>query len=312
MRKLNNCGPVLFLACLVAFAPRPVLGNVRGDLASSISQAMASAETETALTVPAELLAADPAQALTELAPFQADTTDVTRHLAYGLVARVGRLTRDPQIRQEVTARLLVGASDSSPLVSQHAQAELLAFSEADFSLRSKDLILDLLRGKAPGPRLIRLAGVAGLRNALPRLKELTVEQPDAAQGGKWYGRAGWAARLARARLGLLDDLRTVIQTVEQEQDPIIRVTILLRDLVFTQKPPALLVVRRHLNENETLPRAKESSPGTSYAQYAMDALAEGLPDFPVDRKYIGGYSTEEIRNARRWLEERFNQERNR
>jgi len=211
-----------------------------------------------------------------------------------------------------ITEKLLLACNDLSPLVSGYAAERLRSFEQDDFAPRARALLRPMLAGDPKDPNfwhLILVAGIAQIREEIPHLGTLLfdelVEKANL-DGRVSYGRVGWAARLARARMGVEEDVARAIQVVEAESDPVVRVTKLLRDLAYIQHPAAFAAIAKYLESDERLPQVKETAPGTQYAQYAMEVLAESVPDFPVPKKGQGAYSQEDVLQARDWMTRHF------
>jgi len=61
-------------------------------------------------------------------------------------------------------------------------------------------------------------------------------------------------------------------------------------------------VLQKYLFSTQRLPAQKPTAPGTLYAQYAADLLAQMLEGFPVASVGPGGYGDEDIERCRRWM----------
>jgi hypothetical protein len=252
----------------------------------------------------ATLRRADPKVVLKTTAPYEKDPSPEVRHLAYTLTWEAGR-RGDAAVRQQALERQLDAVADPSPLVSQHAAKRVLDFPADAFTDKSKAALRTRLAEPAPRREIVLAAGLAGLRDELPRLEALLIDESAYERGphsGRWYGTSGWAARLARARLGVDADTARAIELVEAEPDVVTRVTLLLKDLGYTRQPAALTKVREYLDSDERLPSTKPTAPGTPYAQYAIDVLAQYVDDFPVGRREPGLYSENQITAARDWM----------
>jgi len=262
-------------------------------------------------TIPGSVLAAQPEVALRELRLYEQDPSPRVRWQVYAHYWSLGVSTDRRDIRRAVTEKLLLATDD-------FAAERLLSFEEEDFGPRARILLRQML---APDPKettkdattywhLVLVAGIAQMREEIPHLGTFLFDElaPRANAGARMsYGRVGWAARLARARMGVEEDVARAIEVVEAESDPGYRVTSLLRRLGYIRHPAAFAAIAKYLESEERLPRVKDNVPGAEFAQYAMEVLAESVPDFPVPRKYLA-YTQEDIQQARVWMDSRFKQ----
>lgn len=65
----------------------------------------------------------------------------------------------------------------------------------------------------------------------------------------------------------------------------------------------AYAYIAKFLNSHDRMPPVKKQDVGIAYTQYALDILASNIDDFPVTRKFIGGYSATDIATAQKWSE---------
>ncbi|MFH0980927.1 MAG: hypothetical protein V2A79_05250 [Planctomycetota bacterium] len=306
---MKRIWPTAFLLVFLSVGAAAAKQSTSADLSVLLADVFARVEDgRPPGAIPDEMLTRNPQEVLGLLRSYERSPSARVREQAYTLGWRVGRASNDATVRREVAARLVSGCGDPEALVWQHACQHLLSFEETDFSPAAKENIQRLFHEDPPKPAVVRLVGVAGLREELPRIGALVSDKAahdSSAQSGRWYGTVSWAARLARARLGFQEDVPHILRLVESEKDPVIRVTVLLHDLAYTRQPAAIEVVRQYLDSEESLPRVKETALGTKYAQYAIDILAEQLPDCPVLKKYVGAYTEAEVVQAREWMRNR-------
>ena len=308
-----KCVRVWTLVAGVLLTTAPAVGaDERQELAAALTDLFAEVDREGTLPeVPVERLVADPQEALSLLDPYCKNASPAVRCHANGLVWQVGTASADRQIRQAATERLVSALEDPHELVWQQAAGELESFESVDFSRPARETLGRLLREEPPRRDVVRVVGVAAVLVERPRLRELLIDESQYERGehvGRWYGTVSWAARLALARMGDQEALRRVIELVEAEKDDIIRVTLLSRDLGYTRQPAALEVLGKHLESNKRLSPVRERGPGTLYAQYALDVIAENFADCPVDQKYPGAYTSTETTQALVWLRSRGRQ----
>jgi hypothetical protein len=136
-----------------------------------------------------------------------------------------------------------------------------------------------------------------------PRVEALRGDEAVEAErgSGSWYGTLAWAAKLASARLGSMEDARSCVQRIQAERDEVVRVTVLLWHLVYVDQPESRRALREYVDSDAMLPRLKPAAPGTLHAQYAVHVLAQCVGGFPVTAKFVGGYTDDDIRTARVW-----------
>lgn len=284
-----------------AQAPQPDLADRMSDMFRKRQ------EREPVDSIPGKVLAEQPERSLDLLAPYERHDSARIRRVAYAHCFSLGVSTTDPEIRREVTLRLVHACADSDGLVWQHAAKWLRSFEEHDFMEDSKVLLHKLLMDDPPRRDIVLVVGVAEMREDLPRLKLLLVDEPVAWKSGP--GSVSWSARLARARMGSQEDVRRAIELVKLEKDPIIRVGKLLRALAYTRQPVALEYIATFLDSDGRFPPLKKNDPGILYAQYAMDALARYVPSFPAKTDNIGVHTQADIIRAREWMKSRSSRE---
>ena len=306
----KNIGRLCGVVTLSLAASDTLAQEQRDDLAMALDVAVVQVRQGEAGAVSADILSADSKRVLDLLRRYEGDRSANVRHFAYSLGWQIAQSDRNPDIRKTVTARLIHALTDSDPLVWQHASKNLLTFGREDFAGLSKAGLQQLLAQKNPRREVVRIAGVADLREELPRLKNLLIDEvafQAREHSGRWYGTVGWAARLSRARMGVKEDIVRTIELIEAETDDVVRVTVLLSDLGYIGQPEAITVLGKYLQEEKRLPAYKRGTPGTKYAQYALDVLTDSVAEFPVGRKYVGGYTNEDIAVARSWVRKRGN-----
>lgn len=254
------------------------------------------------------LVAENPESAVEELNTFVEHPDPEVRWLALKLMSIAATTSSNSSMQHDITRVLVEALHDESPLVSQHAAADLLRFDATDFTVESRARIGDLLR-EAPTPSTIRVAGVAEVPGIASELERFIDERRESESAGtpSRYGSVDWAARLARARLGSEADAELVVAAIRNERDEVLRVAGLLDDLAYTRSPMGMEVLLGYLDSTERLPQYSTAAPGTQVCQYALAAVAPMFDDFPVPLREPGAYSGTEIRAARRWLRDRVN-----
>jgi len=257
----------------------------------------------------AELQTVDPQLLLSLLEPYEKDPVWMVRRLAYLYEVRLARLQPRPEVRQEVVKRLIEGLITGR---SKQATKWLLSFKAEDFSDATKEMIREALAqadiDKVGGAPSIWLCGVANMKDQLPRLKKLLINEvayssdPNMRHFPKWYYTSGWAARLARARIGVKEDIQKCIELVEKEAESNDRHFMLLHDIGYIRQPAAINYLRQYLESDKRLPSVRAGTPGEPVSNYVMSILAESLRNYPVKRKEARNYTEQEIDRCRKWM----------
>jgi len=234
------------------------------------------------------------------LEQYRNDTSDRVRWEAYTLLWLVGERSDTLTKRQEIVYKLLEGLNDEEDVVRSSIAEWLHSFKANDFSDMSKQLLhnkLSAFSGEAHTnghlqKSIILLVGVAEMKSELPRLEKLLIDETtvDPNTGQRyWWATLSWAARKARARMGVKEDIERCIELVESESDITERITRLIRkDLQYVRQPEVVEYLREYLESEEELPplRPKGSTEplgrGVAFSQYAAATLAEMLVGFPV------------------------------
>jgi hypothetical protein len=251
----------------------------------------------------------DPQMILELLKKYYEDPSDRVRHEAILLARRIAKQKPDPGIRQEVLTRLINGLSDPSPLVHQYAGEFLLDFKSDEFTQAHKSVIKHLLNKEKPTHDLLLIVGVAGMKDETARLEKLLIDETKYETGnhvGKWYGTVGWAARLARARMGNKADIDRAIKVVESETDPDSRI-FLLKYLAYIRQPEVIEILKKYLDSDEATPKRSIDVLQMPYAQIGIDLLADSIVNFPVTKREAGLYSKSDIELARKWMRNKEN-----
>lgn len=228
------------------------------------------------------------------------------RHHAAMLVQRAAIKSTDANLRSNVTNQLIDLLDDLEALVWQHAAKGLNTFKANDFDEAADNKLRRMLRRPDPRREVVRLVGLADLKNQMPRLRTLLIDERQyetPTSVGKWYGTVSWNARLALARMGDADAIDWVVSLVEGEPNDVIRVTVLSRDLGYVGQPKTLAALGRILNSNERLSPTKVGRKGMPVWQYAIDVLADTVDGFPVGHESPGSYTLDELTQAKNWMQ---------
>ncbi|MCP4475710.1 MAG: hypothetical protein GY821_14320, partial [Gammaproteobacteria bacterium] len=158
-----------------------------------------------------------PRDFLERLKTYEVDASPKIRHRAHNLIRKIGVMfDEDPEIRQEVVARLVAGLRDPDKYNARRAAEYLLDegdidFIEADFSTATKSVIRELFLQGSPSSAIVKLVGVANLSDQMGALKQMLIDETQYKSLSMWRWKVGWSARLARARMGSAADIERVI-----------------------------------------------------------------------------------------------------
>ncbi len=302
----------LLLSILLALHPSGALAGEEGspDIAAELSRIVNQARNQEPVDTISEgrLKAADPNHVLALLAPYEKDPEPFVRDLAYRYGVRLAATHPVPHIREEVTKRLVEASITHS---WGQAGTQLMYFTARDFNNQTKALIRQMMaedphRVSSVG---IKLCGVANIQDQLPRLKELLIDemeyqaQADKMGDKKWYYTTGWQARLARARMGVKEDIEKCIQLVKQTEESVDRkVTVLLPQIAYIRQPQALECLKEYFLSDEQLAPTNAGAAEEPLSKYLMSELADCLTNFPIKKRASRGYKASEIELARTWM----------
>lgn len=258
-----------------------------------------------------QLKEADPHKVLALLAPYEKDSEWPVRHMTHYYIFRVANIHPTTQVRQEVAKRLVEAEINGT---DRGACRLLMDFAAKDFNEQSKALIRQALvhanKGVVGGDPSVWLCGVANMKDQLPVLKEFLIDEvaysndPNMKHFPKWYYTTCWSARLARARMGVKEDIQKCIELAEAEQDSTERVLRILPQIGYIRQPEAIKYLHKYLESKKRLPPINPIHPGELYASRVMHILAKSLRNYPVKRKKARNYTQEEIDLCRKWMSE--------
>jgi hypothetical protein len=252
----------------------------------------------------------DPNEVLKILEPYENYSEWVVRHTVhFYLIRLVNSHPSNSKIRQEVTKRFVEAEFNES----DRGSYKLMNNTEKDFNDESKNLIRKVLNNAnkqyVGGDPSVLLCGIANIQEELPRLKDLLINELDnepnknKAMGTKWYQTTGWAARLARARMGVKEDIEKCVKLIESEIDNNNNF-IILKDLGYIRRPEAIESLKKYFLSDKRLPPTNTNEPGEGYSYYIMDFLIDSLENIPVQKKPGRGYSQEQIDTVKKWISE--------
>jgi hypothetical protein len=263
-----------------------------------------------------ELKRADPQRVLSLLAEYEKDAHLGVRHSVYYYEYAIATAHPQPEVRHEVGERLVRAVVDPNDRrMRAKATKFVLSFTSEDFSDAAKGMLRSALLRKNVHFSEVLVCGVADMKEQLGQLQALVIDELAYAEEAKrtgnkeWYYTTGWAARLARARMGVTEDIERCIKLVDDEIEqggyfegrvgtP---VTQLLRDIAYIRQAPAIEYLQRQLGSSRKLWGA-HGDPSEPVASYVLDLLADCLKDFPIEKRPGRWYSPEEIEQVQNWM----------
>ncbi len=255
-----------------------------------------------------DLAKADANEIITFLKPYKEDDTFLIKERAIKLELRLAALHQQDRIlRQKIVDDIVDAQLELNKILNPHPYKWLLGFMAKDFGSETKAKLFDELK-KRPNKQIIEICGVADIKEGLPLLKELFIDEiayaTDPNRHTQWYLTIGWSARLACARMGVQKDIKRCIELAELElngKPP--RILHLFHDIGYIRQPEAIDLLMKYVFSDERLSEVSPPVPGEPVASYVIDILAECLRDFPVKK---GGrrYKQEKIELCRKWMSE--------
>jgi len=251
-----------------------------------------------------QLINADPCQILNLLGKYENDPCWIVREQTYRQEVYFAKMRSEPWIKQEVVYRLVKAFVDPNLELSGQAYTWLLTFTEKDFDNETK-LIIRKAMGK-PGKGTVLICGVANIQDELPNLKKLLVDELEYQKrtGEPWWFQLSWYARIARARMGIKEDIKRCINLVESDKTRGIGVLTPLNEIGYIRQPEAIDFLKTYVFSDETIGQVKPTAPGEPVASYVMGILADCLENFPIKKREERGYKQEEIELCRKWMSE--------
>lgn len=258
-----------------------------------------------------QLRKAEPNIVLSILAIYEESPFEMVKRTAYQQEFRLAYLRPTPAVRQKVVERFVKEFVDPNPTIniSPYPYGCLLKFRAEDFSPLAKEMLRQNLNINNRRGRTVMLIGTANIQEELPRLKKLLIDevayQADPNRHTKWYHTLGWKARLARARMGVKEDIDNCIKLADMElkgKPP--RILHLFHDIGYIRQPGAIDFLMTYVFSDERLSQVKPTAPGEPVASYVMGILVDCLEDFPIKKREQRGYSQEDIELCRKWMSE--------
>ncbi|HEX8237024.1 MAG TPA: hypothetical protein VF600_13785 [Abditibacteriaceae bacterium] len=216
-----------------------------------------------------------PGKVLAELRRYQHDSDERVRNAVLDFTYSVAkRNPRQSAAQQAIELIFEMATSDPSKDVASSAVSRLLKFSRAEIPPAVHRAVVEYLMNTLPNGvdvEIVELAGIAEVRNAQGKLRELA--------SGNY--RASHMARLALARMGDSEAIRYIVHKAQSEPDLQHNITLVLRDLSYIRHPEALTVLVGLLF-NEGVQKGNGSDvPDYRFAQRATNYLADVVEGFP-------------------------------
>jgi hypothetical protein len=307
MRKMSSISIIGMCLLGVAFCGQEAVNLENHDLPAAISVIMESPVPLS--TVEAKLKQSDPNQSLALL------KGHVTGEKGKGMRAvlyinRVAQLHPQAEVRKQVADILVMHCSDQQ--VGRRCYEYLIkGYQAKDFSESSKDFIRQNLHKTTSSVykynRIIRLSGMANMQDQLPRLNEVIAKDTEHRESLKpfeipWNFTKTWEARLAKARMGIKEDIDWCVSKIKEEIDNSPRYSVFLfDDLGYIRQPESVELLKEYFLSNRKLPQTEVEEP---FASYLMPIMQQNLIDFPELRDIETlRYSTpEEINACKDWV----------
>ena len=175
--------------------------------------------------------------------------------MAVRYINRVAELHPQVEVRKQVADILVMHCSDRK--VGRRCYGYLISGYQAnDFSESSKDIIKQKLH-KDPSSvykynGIIRLSGMANMQDQLPRLNEVIAEDTEHRESLKrfempWNYTRTWDAHLAKARMGVKEDIDWCVSKIKEEIDtnPRYHVSI-FDDLGYIRQPESVELLKEY------------------------------------------------------------------
>ena len=240
-----------------------------------------------------QLREADPKKIMEILVTYETDPCGMVQYFTYNYEGKLADLHKEPEVRQKVALHLVKAIISSYSYTNVYEK--LLTFTKADFNDDAKGLIRTALAKDNPSRNVIRICGVADMKDEIPRLQNII----DRTSNYNLF----WTAHLAKARMGVKEDINEYINYVESITDQNERVKRRLPNVGYIRQPEAIEYLKKYLESDGRLPPV-DNRPGPTYASRVVHILAESLENFPIKQKDARNYTDEEIELCRKWMSE--------
>jgi hypothetical protein len=256
-----------------------------------------------------DLAEADANEMISFLESYKKDNDFLIKQIAFKSELRLAALHKQNiSLRQKIVDDVVDAQMEPNQTLNPHPYIWLMEFRAKDFREQTKTKIFDELK-KKPSKQIIEICGVADIKEGLPLLKNMLIDEiayaTDPNQGAQWYLTIGWSARLARARMGVKEDINRCIELAEPELNKkppsVLR---LFNDMGYIRQPEAIDFLMRYIFSDERIGEVSPPIPGEPVASYVMGILVDCLENFPIKKREERGYTQEEIEQCRKWMSE--------
>ena len=249
----------------------------------------------------------DPFKILAFLEKYENDQSVGVRNIVFWHEVNLTKLNKDNlALRQEIVKRLVKSFFDFPSNALRYES--ILTFKEIDFNEDAKNMIRKELVKTNVDSKTILICGAANIKDQLPRLEEILIEgsknqtNSEIKYGAPWYLTNVGAARFARARMGVKEEIDKCIELSEAEKNSNERVLRILPKIGYIRQPETIKYLIKYLNSNDRLSPTNPGALGEPYANRIVHIFAESLENFPVKVKEARNYTKEEIDLCRKWM----------
>lgn len=226
-------------------------------------------------------------------------------------VNRVAELHPQAEVRKEVVDILVMHCSDQN--VGRRCYEYLIReFQAKDFSKSSKDIIKQKLHNDPSSEyeynRIIRLSGMANMQDQVPRLNEVIAERTKKLESIKpteipWYLTRIWEVRLAKARMGVKEDIDWCVSKIKEEIDTNPRFSnLLFDDLGYIRHPESVELLKEYFLSDRNLPPTEVEESFTNYLMPIMRQNLVGFPELREIQDKTRSFTQEEIQTCKEWV----------
>ena len=304
MRKISSISIIGMCLLGIAFCGREAEEPESDELPSALSEI---SEKFSLSSIGAKLEKQDPHHSLALLKHYIKGKNGM---MAVRYINRVAELHPQAEVREEVAEILVTHFSD--PKVGLRCYEYLIrGYQAKDFSESSKDIIRQKLhKDLSPvGGGTIRLSGVANMQDQLPRLNEVIAERTKKIESIKpteipWHLTRIWDARLARARMGVKEDIDWCVPKIKEEIDNSLRYSVrLFDDLGYIRQPESVEVLKEYFLSDRKLPPCDGlEEPFTHYLMPIMRQNLIGFPELRDIQEKSRWFTQDEIGICKDWV----------
>ncbi len=249
--------------------------------AQTLPQFMEEVREGSYAAVPQSIWQQEKQELLQELLHYLQDTNQSVRLRAYGIARQAGLNSDDPELRQEVVARLIAGSGDSDRSISVRNTSGLKNFLQQDFTTASANQLLTYLNTTTNLEELLLVIGFVQPENAIASIRPLI---------GQLRGMDRMAAWLALSRLGEEDAIQYVMERVARQPVNDDLVYEIVPYLVYTRRQEAFQFLNRIIQSNEPtcLSADADSEENILCGYRVLEYIAPVMIDFPLPLDEFG------------------------